>query len=118
MEVITTQDHLAKALGGVSRFVNPRGTLAVLANVLLETKDGRLRVSATNLEMGIDYFVGAKVEKEGSITVPARLLADYVTNLTEEKVELTTEGQVLHVKSTGAKSTINGIEATEFPLIP
>jgi DNA polymerase-3 subunit beta len=118
MKVITTQDHLSKALGAVSRFVNPRGTLSVLGNVLLETKDGRLRVAATNLELGIDYFIGAKVEKEGSLTVPARLLADYVGNLTEEKVELTTEESILHIKSTGAQSSINGIAASEFPLIP
>jgi DNA polymerase-3 subunit beta len=118
MKVITTQDLLAKALSSVSRFVNPRGTLAVLGNVLLETKDGRLRVSATNLELGIDYFIGAKIDEEGSITVPARLLSEYVSNLQEEKVELSTEEQVLHIKSTGAQSSINGIPASEFPLIP
>src|SRR5687768_14654506 len=103
MKVITTQDHLAKALSAVSRFVNPRGTLSVLANVLLETKDGRLRVSATNLELGIDYFVGAKIEAEGSLTVPARLLTDYVNNLTEDKVELSVKDNTLHIKSTGAQ---------------
>lgn len=118
MKVITTQDHLAKALSSVSRFVNPRGTLSVLANVLLETKDGRLRVSATNLELGIDYSIGAKIETEGSLTVPARLLTDYVNNLTEDKVELSAKDGALHIKSTGAQSTINGIPATEFPTIP
>lgn len=118
MKVITTQDHLSKALSAVSRFVNPRGTLSVLGNVLLETKDGRLRVSATNLELGIDYFIGAKIESEGSLTVPARLLTDYVSNLTEEKVELSVKEQVLEIKSTGAQSTINGIAASEFPTIP
>lgn len=118
MKVITTQEHLSKALGSVSRFVNPRGTLSVLANVLLETKDGRLKVSATNLEHGIDYFIGAKIEKEGSLTVPARLLSDYVQNLDEEKVELSSDESILTIKSTGATSTINGIPASEFPLIP
>src|SRR5688572_4613077 len=118
MNVITTQQHLSKALSAVSRFVNPRGTLSVLGNVLLETKDGRLRVSATNLELGIDYFVGAKIEKEGAVTVPARLLTDYVNNLTEEKVELTADDSGLHIKSTGAQSSMNVIDAAEFPLIP
>lgn len=118
MKVITTQDLLSKALSAVSRFVNPRGTLSVLGNVLLETKDGRLKISATNLELGIDYFIGAKIEAEGSLTVPARLLADYVGNLTEEKVELSAENNILSIKSTGAQSTINGIDPSEFPLIP
>ncbi len=118
MNVVTTQQHLAKALSAVSRFVNPRGTLSVLGNVLLETKDGRLRVSATNLELGIDYFIGAKIEKEGAVTVPARLLNDYVNNLTEEKIELTADDSGLHIKSTGASSSMNVIDASEFPLIP
>lgn len=118
MKLVTTQDQFAKALGTVSRMVNPRGTLSVLANVLLETKDGRLRVSATNLELGIDYSIGAKIEKQGSITVPARLLTDYVNNLGEEKLELSTKEQALVIKSTGAQSTINGIAASEFPVIP
>lgn len=118
MNVITTQQHLAKALSAVSRFVNPRGTLSVLGNVLMETKDGRLRISATNLELGIDYFIGAKIDKEGSLTVPARLLSDYVNNLTEEKVELSASDNLLHIKSTGTQSSINTIDAAEFPLIP
>lgn len=118
MKVITTQSQLAKALSAVSHLVNPRGTLSVLGNVLLETKDGRLRISATNLELGIDYFIGVKIEQEGSLTVPARLLTDYVANLTEEKVEISTKDNSLVVKSTGAQSTINGIAASEFPLIP
>lgn len=118
MKVFTTQEHLAKALNAVSRFVNPRGTLSVLGNVLLKTQDGRLRVSATNLELGIDYFVGAKIEKEGSLTVPARLFSDYVNNLTEEKIELSADEANLSIKSTSASSTINGIPASEFPLIP
>lgn len=118
MKLITTQDHLAKALSSVSRLVNPRGTLSVLGNVLLETKKGRLRISATNLELGIDYFIGAKIDKPGSITVPARLLTDYVNNLTEEKVELSIKDNTLLLASTGAQSKINGIPASEFPVIP
>lgn len=118
MNVITTQQHLSKALSAVSRFVNARGTLSVLGNVLLETREGRLRVAATNLELGIDYFIGAKIEEEGAITVPARLLNDYLNNLKEEKVELTVKDNMLHIKSTGAQSSLNTIDAAEFPLIP
>lgn len=118
MKVATTQAQLAKALSAVSRFVNPRGTLSVLGNVLLATSDGRLKVSATNLEMGIDYLIGAKIETEGAITVPARLIADYVNNLSDEKIELVVAEGVLTLKSKGAESTINGIDAAEFPTIP
>ena len=118
MKVATTQAQLAKALSAVSRFVNPRGTLSVLGNVLLATSDGRLKVAATNLELGIDYLIGAKIETEGAITVPARLITDYVNSLSDEKVELTVKDGILTLKSKGAESTFNGIEASEFPTIP
>jgi DNA polymerase-3 subunit beta len=118
MKVALTQAQLAKALSAVSRFVNPRGTLSVLGNVLLETTEGRLKVSATNLELGIDYRIGAKIETDGAITVPARLITDYVNNLSDEKVELSAKDGILTITSKGAESKINGIDASEFPTIP
>ena len=74
MKVSVSQQNLAHGLGIVSRAVASRSTLPVLSNVLLATDDGRLRLSATNLEMGITCWVGAKIEEEGSITIPARTL--------------------------------------------
>ena len=81
MKVSCLQENLARGLGIVSRAVSTRSTLPVLANVLLATDDGRLKLSATNLEIVITCWVGAKVEEEGSITVPARTFNDLVNAL-------------------------------------
>ena len=71
MRVSCLQEHLAKGLSIVGRAVSHRSTLPVLGNILLKTDRGRLRLSATNLEIGIHCWVGAKVEDEGATTVPA-----------------------------------------------
>jgi len=80
MKVSVLQDKLAKGLSIVGRAVENRPTLPVLGNILLATDDARLRLSATNLEMSITTWIGAKVDREGSITLPSRTLADLVNN--------------------------------------
>jgi len=81
MKVIVNQEQLAQAVGIVGRAVSTRSPLPVLANILLQTDDGRLKLSATNLEIGISAWIGTKVEQPGSLTVPARTFVDLVSNL-------------------------------------
>jgi DNA polymerase-3 subunit beta len=85
MKVSVLQENLAHGLSIVSRAVSPRSTLPVLANVLVATDEGRLRLSATNLEIGITCWIGAKIEEEGSTTVPARTFSDLVNTLPARK---------------------------------
>jgi DNA polymerase-3 subunit beta len=85
---------------------------------MLQAESGRLRVSATNLEVGINYWIGGKIEEEGSITVPARLFSDVISSLNSEKIDLSLEELTLHIKSGNDKLTIKGLSAEEFPLIP
>ncbi len=120
MKVSCLQENLAKGLGVVSRAVSTRSTLPVLANVLLATEDGRLKLSATNLEIVITCWIGAKVVEDGSITVPARTLNDLVNTLPPDQVEmeLDTKTQTLHLACARTEANIKGIDATEFPLVP
>lgn len=120
MKVTVSQQQLAQGLGIVSRAVSPRSTLPVLANVLLATDEGRLRLSATNLELGISSWIGAQIEEEGSITVPARLLTDLVSTLPNDAVSLAvnTTTCTLTVKSGSSSTEIKGIDAQEFPPMP
>src|ERR1700733_13379459 len=113
-----TQENLARALASVGRVVSTRTSLPVLSNVLLTTDGNRLRLSATNLEIGINYWIGSKVTEQGSLTVPARLFAEFVSNLPHGNIELSALDNVLKVKSPHFESKINGISAEEFPLIP
>ncbi len=117
MRVTVLQENLARGLGIVSRAVSPRSTLPVLANVLIASDEGRLRLSATNLELGITAWIPAKVTEEGSTTVPARTFSDLVNTLPGDQVELTLESetQTLHIKSGASNNDVKGIDAQEFP---
>src|SRR5512133_1058405 len=108
MKVSVSQQNLAHGLSIVSRAVASRSTLPVLSNVLLATDEGRLRLSATNLEMGITCWVGAKIEEEGSITIPSRTLTDLVNTLPNEILWLTLNPrtQSLEIKCTTTSSDI------------
>ena len=118
MRLNLTQENLNKALGVAGRIVSSRVTLPVLSNVLLATEDKRLKISATNLELGINYWVGCKVEEEGAVTIPARLFGEYISSLPSGNIELSSDEAILKVKSPHYESNINGISAEEFPLIP
>lgn len=120
MKVSCLQENLAKGLGIVGRAVTTRSSLPVLANVLLETDKNRLKLAATNLEVVITCWIGAKVEEEGAITIPARTLTDLVSNFPQEQVNLNLNktSQTLHVTCGRTEANIKGIDAQEFPLIP
>ena len=113
------QENLARGLSVVSRAVSSRSTLPVLANVLLKTEDAGLKLTATNLEIGITYWVPGKIDEDGATTVPAKLLTDLVNSLPPgDKVELeVTAGDTLHVKAGRFQTHIKGIDAEEFPAI-
>jgi DNA polymerase-3 subunit beta len=120
MKVTILQENLARGLGIVSRAVSSRSTLPVLANILIATDEGRLRLSATNLEMGITCWIAARIEEEGSTTVPARTFADLVNTLPGDQVALSldTSTQTLNVRSGTSTNDIKGIDAQEFPPLP
>ena len=120
MKVTILQENLARGLGIVSRAVSPRSTLPVLANVMIATDEGRLRLSATNLEMGITCWIAARIEGEGSTTVPARTFVDLVSTLPGEQVALSLDAstQTLNMRSGTSTNDIKGIDAQEFPPMP
>ena len=120
MKLNVSQQQFAHGLGIVSRAVSSRSTLPVLSNILIATDQGRLRLSATNLELGITTWIGAQVENEGSTTVPARTLVDLITALPNAPVQLTldTTTQTLNVVSGTSNTDIKCIDAQEFPPIP
>ena len=120
MKVIVQQQQLAHGVNVVSRAVTSRSTLPVLSNILIKTDEGRLRLSATNLELGISAWLGAKVSEDGGLTVPSRTFSDLVTNLPNEDVILTVDErtQSLNVKCGTLNTDIKGISADEFPPMP
>jgi DNA polymerase-3 subunit beta len=120
MKATVSQQNLAHGLSVVSKAVSPRSTLPVLANILIATDEGRLRLSATNLELGVTCWIGARIDEEGSTTVPARTISDMVTALPNDQITLAlnTRTQTLNVSCGTSKSDIKGIDAQEFPPMP
>ncbi len=119
MKLNVTQNNLSKALSNVSRVASTsRSELAVLGNILLRTDNNRLLVAATNLEIASTQYIGTKIDKPGSITVPARLITDFVSSLPSGTVDLEVKGDHLHISSGSFSSIINGVVADEFPELP
>ena len=118
MKLQVTQENLAKALTTVARVASTRGTLPILANVLLSTANNRLSIAATNLDIAISQFCGSKVATDGSITIPARLMQDVISSLPNGIIDLELEGNKLHVVTDQYQSTINGVPADDFPVMP
>ncbi|MBX3048286.1 MAG: DNA polymerase III subunit beta [Anaerolineales bacterium] len=120
MKISVLQENLAQGLNIVSRAVSPRSTHAILANVLIAAEDGRLKLSATDRELGITAWIGAKIEEPGATTVPARTLADLVATFPNDTIhmELAVRTQTLQLSAGRSHAEIKGIDAQEFPPMP
>jgi DNA polymerase-3 subunit beta len=120
MKLSCLQDNLSKGLSIVGRAVPVRSTLPQASHVLLETDQGRLKLVATDLTIAVTCWIGAQVEEEGSVTVPARLLTDFVASLPNEKIDLTVpaRGHQLHISCARNEATMAGMDAADFPPVP
>jgi DNA polymerase-3 subunit beta len=118
MELSVTQENLTKALGNVGRVASSKTGLPILSNILLRTDSNRLLVAATNLEIASTHRIGAKIIKPGSITVPARLVSEFVASLPKGTVDLKVTDSHLAISSGSFSSIINGVVADEFPELP
>jgi len=118
MELTVTQENLTKALTAVGRVASSKTQLPILNNILLRTENNRLLIAATNLEIATTQYIGAKIIKPGAITIPARLISEFISNLPKESIELKVVNSNLNIKSGKYTSVINGIIADDFPELP
>lgn len=119
MNVQCTQEKLKKALSAVERVTGKNTTLPILENILLQTKDGLLYVTATNLEIGVSTSLGVKIEQEGSIVVPSGIFSQFIGALPPSSViTFETKGTEISIQSDRHNAKIQGFDSEEFPLIP
>lgn len=118
MELSVTQENLSRALNAVGRVASSKAGLPILNNILFRTEGNRLLIAATNLEIAATYYIGAKVAKQGSITLPARLVSEFVANLPKGTVDLTVKGTHMTISSGSYRSVVNGMDDEEFPELP
>ena len=118
MKITTSQSNLFKGVNIVEKVVSKNPSLPILNNILLKTENGRLKVAATNLEIGINCFLGAKIEETGEIAVPAGIFSDFIDNLRDEKITLTVKNNILYINTDRYKTQILGFDPKDFPIIP
>jgi len=120
VKITCKQQDLNRGLSIVSHAVSNRSTLPILANILLATDNGRLKLSATNLEIGINCWVDCQVHEEGSTTVPAKLFTDFVNSLSQTSVDIAVpdDSNKMNIKSEDSSANIKGMDSSEFPMIP
>ncbi len=118
MNITCTQENLKNNLDNALRIVKQNSTLPILNNFLLSTDKGRLKVSSTDLEIGFTSWVSSKVSKDGSITVPAQLLSQFVSNLPNKNINLEVKDQKLYITCDNIKAFISGLNPDDFPIIP
>lgn len=120
MKITVLQQDLSRGLAVVSHAIPNRSTLPILAHVLLATDQGRLKLSATNLEIGIHCWVDADVQEDGKTTVPAKRFTELVNSLAQGEAHLSipTDANTINIKSPGSNANMKGVDASEFPFIP
>jgi len=118
MKFTCTKEHLIRALKSVSGIAGRNPTLPILRNVLLKTERGRLKFSATDLDVGVSTWITGRVDNEGAITIPVKQLTEYVQNLPNEHVSLETDKGGLSIVCGSAHASFQGEVAENFPLIP
>src|SRR5579885_1537174 len=118
MKVICTQENLKNGLQTVTRIINNSNTLPILNNVLVQTQNGLLKLSATNLEIAINTSIRCKIEEEGVLCIPAKIFSELVNSLPTQNITLEKINSDLHVKTDHYSSVIKGLSGDDFPLIP
>ncbi len=118
MKLSILQENLAKGLSVVNRFIINKSQLPILNNILIKTDQGQLKLSATNLEIGINLWLGSKIEKEGEICVPAKVLTEYINSLPAEKINLAVNKNTLNINSSSYQADFITLSSSEFPIIP
>ncbi len=117
MQFSCNQDTLAKYLNIISRVVSSKPGLPILNNVQFETSKGKLIMTATDLEIGINTWIGADVKSEGKTTVPAKQLTEFVTSIPSDTVDASLENQTFNISTTNNSANFNTMSAEEFPSV-
>lgn len=118
MKIVCLQENLKRGLDIVQNIIGKNLTLPILNNILLNADKKQLKLSTTDLEMAITTYVSCKIEKEGTITIPAKLLVNLINNLPNKKIEINVKNNIVYIKCENYKSNIKGLDTKDFPIIP
>ncbi|RJQ14305.1 DNA polymerase III subunit beta [Candidatus Parcubacteria bacterium] len=118
MKLTCKKDYLKEAFSTAEKMLGKTLSLPILSNFLLSTDNGRLKISATDLEIGLNYWINSKIEKEGAIAVPGKLISSLINNLPDKPISFNSEKNKLIVSCDKYKTTLQGFDPAEYPIIP
>jgi DNA polymerase III subunit beta len=118
MRCTISTKNLKSSLNNLSRIASSRSTLPILANILFKAENNHVYLSATDLTIGMEVFVGAKVSEEGVVTIPARVFNEYIANIQEETVEISYKDNRVTIKTKHHETLVGSMQAEDFPELP
>jgi len=118
MKISFIREKMLEVVSLALKMVSTQVTLPILSNILIATDKGRVKISATDLEVGLEAWVGAKITQEGSVTVPAKLLFELLGSISDDKITLTEKDNKITVTGSNTKSVIKGMSSNDFPVVP
>lgn len=118
MKLQILQENLEKAINTTARFASPKAQLPILGNILISTQKSKIYVSSTNLEISASVAVGAKIEEEGEISIPAKVISELISNLPKETIDISSDKEQLKISTSGFSSTVLGMNSADFPKVP
>ena len=118
MKIITLRTNLQKIINLIQRIITKNPKLPILENILIEVENKKIKISATNLELGLNIWLKGKINGEGKVCVPINLISNIINNSKDERIELNTENLNLIIKSDNYSAIIKGYDYNDFPIIP
>lgn len=118
MKISSLQENLKNGLQITGHLSGKNINLPILNNVMIEARDGEIKLIATDLEIGIVCQIRGKIEKEGSFTVDSKIISDYISLLPNKKVDIEKKDSELLIKSENYKTSVKGMSAEDYPVIP
>ena len=118
MKFITTTKKIQQGLNIVKNITGKNLNLPILNTVLMTAKNNQVNLSTTNLELGINYYLNTPVEDEGRVAIPSKIITDFVSNIRDEKIEISLKDNILSIQSNNFKTKLICFDPKDFPLIP
>jgi len=118
MKLIILKENLKQGLEIIEKIIGKNLTLPILNNILISTEKNLLKLSGTDLEIGINYWALCKIENQGEITIPAKFMYNFINSLPAEKINLEVGDKIIHISCENYKTQIKGESVQDFPIIP
>jgi DNA polymerase III subunit beta len=118
MKFSCNQDTFAKYLNILSRVVNAKPGLPILNNVLFDVSKNKVAMTATDLEISLNCWIGAEVSQDGKTTIPAKQLSEFVNSIPSEQIDVSLDESIVNIETKNNVAKFNTISPEDYPVVP